>query len=133
MVDYHPIRSIFEDYLAPARDNPTCTSFESVPHLRITLVWGLIRFHLAEYNIISKTIKDHTIAVGAYDQWLVINSGRKEDLQDNTFTVKLKDHVEKLSAMCSSTTKSISEIKTTVATANKVEDQAARKISSTKK
>ena len=44
------IRSIFEYYMAPARDTPTRTSFGSDPHLCSTLVWGVIQCHLAEEN-----------------------------------------------------------------------------------
>ena len=46
------IRSIFEGYLAPARDTPTRTSFVSDPHRRSTLVWGVIRCYLSEENIV---------------------------------------------------------------------------------
>ena len=62
------IISIFEDYLDPARGTPTRTSFGSDPHFQSTLVWGVIFFHLAEERMLSKTIKDHPIVVGAYDR-----------------------------------------------------------------
>ena len=42
------IRSIFEDYLDPARSNPTRTSSGSDPHFWSTLVWGVIIFNIAE-------------------------------------------------------------------------------------
>ena len=60
------IRSIFEYYMAPARATPTRTSFGSDPHRRSTLVWGVIRYHLAEEKMLRK-IKDHPIVVGAYN------------------------------------------------------------------
>ena len=74
------IMSIFEDYLALSRATPTCHSFGSYPHLRSTLVWGMIRYHLSEENMLSKTIKDTPIVVGAYAQWLVSNPVIKEAL-----------------------------------------------------
>ena len=46
---------------------------------------------------------------------------------------KVKDRVEELSGTSSSTTKSISELKTMVAAAKKAEDQATSKVSALKK
>ena len=92
------IRSIFEDYLDPYRANPTRTYFGSDPHLRITLVWGVIFSHLVEDKMLSKNIKYHTIVVGDYDKWLVSNSDRNEAIEDKKVTVKLKDTVDELSA-----------------------------------
>ena len=123
------IRSIFEDFLDPARATPTCTSFRSYPHLRKTLVWGVIRCHLAEKNMPFKNIKYHPIVVGAYAQWLVSNSSRKEALEAKILAGKLKDSVDEISTKSSSTTNSIRKIKTTVAAAKKVANQAASKIS----
>ena len=65
--------------------------------------------------------------VGVYDQWLVINSVRKEALKAKTLVGKLKDHLDELSETLSSTAKSTSKLKTMVAAVNKVADQAARK------
>ena len=60
-------------------------------------MWGMILCHLAEENILSKTIKDHPIVVGAYAQWLVSNSGRKEAIEDKILAGKVKDRVDKIS------------------------------------
>ena len=127
------IRSIFEDYLEPASNNPTRTSFGSDPHLRITLVWGVIFCHLAELKILSKSIKYPHIVVGAYSWCLVGNSGRKEALETKILAVKVKDRIDELSSTLSSTTKSISKLGTMVAAENKAADQAASKVSSLKK
>ena len=62
------IRSIFEDYLDPTRATITHISFGSYPHLRDTLVWGVIFYHIYEDNILSKIIKYHPILVFDYDQ-----------------------------------------------------------------
>ena len=51
----------------------------------------------------------------------------KESLEAKTLVGKFKDCVDDISAASSSITKSISKIKTTVAAANKVEDQVASK------
>ena len=126
------IRSIFEDYLAPARATPTRTSFGSDPHRRSTLVWGVIRYHLAEEKMLRK-IKDHPIVVGAYAQWLLINSVRKKALEARILVGKVNDRVDELSATSSCTTKSISKLRTTFAASKKAVDQAASKVSALKK
>ena len=46
------IRSIFEEYMAPYRATPTRTSFGSYPHCWSTMVWGVIRCHIYEENIL---------------------------------------------------------------------------------
>ena len=69
----------------------------------------------------------------AYAQWLISNSIRKGSLKAKTLAGKVKDRVDKLSATLVSTTKIISNIKTTVAEAKKAADQAASKFSALKK
>ena len=85
-------------------DTPTHTSFVSDPHLRSTLVCGVIHWYIYEEKILLKTIKDHPILVGAYTQWLVSNSDRKEAFDAKKLAVKLKYHVNVLSAASYSTT-----------------------------
>ena len=58
------IISIFDDYLASARYNQTCTSFGSYTHLWSNLVWDVVHCHIDEEKMLSKTIKDHPIVVG---------------------------------------------------------------------
>ena len=69
----------------------------------------------------------------AYAQWLISNSVRKGSLKAKTLAGKVKDRVDKLSATLVSTTKIISDIKTTVAEAKKAADQAASKFRALKK
>ena len=83
--------------------------------------------------MISKTIKYHPIVVVDYAQWLVSASGRKEALEAQTLAGKLKDRVDELSATLSSTTTNTSELKTMVAEAKKVADQASSKVSALNK
>ena len=63
--------------------------------------------------------------VGDYTQWLVSNSVRKEALGAKILVGKLKDRVGELSGTSSSTTKSISKLKTTVAVSKKAENSAS--------
>ena len=78
------IRSIFEDHLATARSKSAKTSFESKYQRQSTLIWGIIKDHLATNNILAKPIKGYPIAVEAYAQWLVSNSEIKEYMYANT-------------------------------------------------
>ena len=72
--------------------------------------------------MLLKTIKDHPIVVGTYAQWLFSNTGRKEALKAKILAGKVKDRLDDLSATLSSTTKSISELKTMFAAAKKAAD-----------
>ena len=53
------------------------TYFDSDSQLRSTLIWGVIKGHLAANKMLENSIKDNPIIVGAYYQWIVSNSGRK--------------------------------------------------------
>ena len=127
------IRLIFEDHLDQARATPTRTTFGSDPHRQSTLVWGVIFCNLAEEYIPSKKIKYRPILVGAYAQWLFINSGKKEVLKTKSLDVKLKDRVDNLSDTLSSTTKNIIGLKTKVAVAKKEGYHTAIKVRALKK
>ena len=83
--------------------------------------------------MLSKTIKGHPIVVGAYDQWLVSNSGKNEALEAKILEGNVYERVDELSATSSSATKSISELRTTVAAAKKASDQAKSRVSALNK
>ena len=71
--------------------------------------------------------------MGAYAQWLVSNSERNEAIEAKILAGKVNDRVDDLSSTSSSTIKSISEIRTTVAASKKVANQASSKVSALKK
>ena len=124
------IRSICEDYLAPARSTDAKTSFDSYSQRRSTLIWGEIKGHLSADNILEKSIKDHTIVVGAYNQWIISNSRRKESMDTNVMATKLKYKVDDLYSSATSSAKSINELKTSVASEKKAADTFIRKLGS---
>ena len=68
-----------------------------------------------------------------YAQWLVSNSGSKEPLEAKILVGKVKDRVDELSATSSSATKSISELRTTVAASKKEVYQTESKVRTPKK
>ena len=94
---------------------------------------GVILCQFSEENMLSKTIKNHPIVVGDYDQWLVSNSGSKEDLKAKTLTGNLKDYVGDPSATLSLTTKSTRKINMMFAAVNNAADQVKRNFSALKK
>ena len=53
-------------------------------------MWGVILCHLVEEKILSKTIKDHPISVGAYIMGFVSNSGKNEALEVKYLRLKLR-------------------------------------------
>ena len=79
----------------------------------------MIKGHIAADEMLEKFIKDHPILVGAYAQWLVSNSRRKESTDAKIMAAKLKDKVDKLSSSSVSSYKSINELKIYVAFAKK--------------
>ena len=79
--------------------------------------------------MLAKFIKNHPI-VGAYAQWPVSNTGRKEYMDANVMTTNLKDTVDKISSLTISAAKNIIELKTSVAYAKKAADTAISKIGS---
>ena len=124
------IRSSFKDYPDLECSAAAKTSFDSDYQLRSTLIWRLIKGHLAADKILVKSIKDHPIAVGAYAQCLVSNSIRKEAMDAKVMTTKLKDKVDELPSSTTSSANSINELKTSVAYSNKSSGTAISKLGS---
>ena len=59
------IRSTLEYYLSQERSTAAKTSFGSYSQHRSTLIWGVIKGHLAVDNMLEKYIKDNHIIVGS--------------------------------------------------------------------
>ena len=113
------IRSIFEDYLSPARSTAAKNSFDSDSQRKNISIWGVIKGHLVANKMLEKSIKDHPIFVEDYTQWRVSHSGIKESMDTKIMAAKLKDKVDKLSSSSVSSYKSINELKIYVAFAKK--------------
>ena len=80
--------------------------------------------------MLEKSIKDHRIVVGAYDQWLVSNYGIKESMDSKIMATKLNYKVDELSSSSAYSYKSINELKISVAYAKKASNTAISKIGS---
>ena len=88
----------------------------------------MIKGHLTANKMLEKYIKDHPIVVGSYTQWLVSNSGRKEDMDVNIMATKLNKKLDKLSSSSASSSKIIKGLNIYVASTKKAADTAIRKL-----
>ena len=127
------IRSIFEYYLSPSRSTAAKTSFDSDYCYQITLIWWVIKVHLAANNMLTKSNNYHPIVVLAYNQWLVINSGRKESMYANIMAIKLKEKLGDIFSLSASSSKIINEFNISVASSKKAANTAIIKLGSISK
>ena len=75
----------------------------------------MVKGYLAADKMLEKSIKDNPIVVGAYAQWLVSKSARKEAMEAKIMDTKLKYKVDELSSSSASSSDSINELKIFVA------------------
>ena len=73
----------------------------------------------------ARNIKDHPIVVGAYTEWIVANSGRREAEEVRTLNEKLTTQVDTLTKELESTKKKLESVKGTADRAS----QAVAKLS----
>jgi hypothetical protein len=118
------VKSIFEEYFAPARLTPTKTTFTSHAHQASALLWGVLQSHLAAKDMSKKTIKDHPIVVGAYAQWLVSHSGRKEADVAKKAADKASALAQELKTNLDKEKKVVNELKTKVEAVKRTADKA---------
>ena len=101
------ISSVYEDYLSPECSTAAKTTFDAYFQCQSIWIRGEIKGHLASNKMLEKSIKDHTIVVGFYAQWLVSNSRRKEAIGNKIMYIKLKYKVDDISSSTGSVAKSI--------------------------
>ena len=118
------MRSIFEEALAPARVTPTSSKFRDPLEQSSVMIWGVIRTHMAARAIVKKGFKDHPVVVGAYAQWLVSNSGKRDASEAKASISKLSDIVSSLKESCA-TKKSVSQLESRLDSVKKTADKAA--------
>mmetsp|Transcript_20683 Transcript_20683/g.30304 ORF Transcript_20683/g.30304 Transcript_20683/m.30304 type:complete len:733 (-) Transcript_20683:5335-7533(-) len=123
-------RSIFEDYLAPERLTATKTTYESPLHQSSVLMWGSVRCFLAADRMLQKGFKDHPIVVGAYSQWLVSNSGRKEALEAKLQVSRAINDLASTTDLANDVKRTVAELKGKVEAAKKTADKALSKATS---
>ena len=122
------IRAIFEEGLGPKRVTPTGTTFANKGNRAATIIWGVIRTHLATEAMLRGDLRDHPIVTGNYAKWLVNHSG-KRDAQD------LKKEVDKMSKTLVilkdtlATKRSLTVVEKAVEAVKKTADKALNKAS----
>ena len=121
------MRAIFEDYFAPARATPTRTRYRTHNHQASVILWGTIKTHVAAVSINERGIKDHPIVVGAYAQWLVSHSGRREAGEALKEAAKAIAIAAELKVSIGSQKGLLAELKTRVEAVKKVADKALAK------
>jgi hypothetical protein len=72
------VRAIFEEYLAPMRSTPINSGFRDSGTESSTMIWGAAKTNAGVEQLLKQSLKDHPIVQGAFTQWLVGHSGRKE-------------------------------------------------------
>ena len=96
------------------------------------MLWGVIKSHLAVSAMLKRGIKDHPIVVGAYAQWLVSNSGRKEALKVHALIKSLTSKVNGISSSLKDATSTLSDVKASVVSVKKTADLALNKVGALK-
>lgn len=96
------------------------------------MLWGVIKSHLAAAAMLKKGIKDHPIVVGAYAQWLVSNSGRREALEAQSMVKSLASKVDSISSTVKDTSSALADVKSTMTSVKKTADSALNKVGSLK-
>ncbi len=118
------MRSIFEEGLAPHRITPVSSKFKDPLEKTSVMIWGAIRTHMATKAILKKGFKDHPVVVGAYAQWLVSNSGKKDASEAKAAIAKVTATVAELKDGYA-TKKALSALESRIDTVKRVADKAA--------
>jgi hypothetical protein len=75
------------------------------------VLWAIIQTHMISEDLELRNIKDHPIVVGAYTEWIVANSGRREAEEVRALNIKLTAQVETLAKDLESTKKKLDSVK----------------------
>jgi hypothetical protein len=105
------IRHLFERLFAPARLAPMGLEMEGKNEKGCLVLWAIIQTHMISEDLEVRNVKDHPIVVGAYTEWIVANSGRREAEEVRALNVKLTAQVEALSKDLDSTKKKLDSVK----------------------
>jgi hypothetical protein len=117
------MRAVFEECLAPHRITPTSSKFKDPLEQTSVMIWGVIRTHIATKAMVKRGFKDHPVVVGAYAQWLVSNSGKKDASEAKASIAKLNSTVSDLRDSIA-TKKALSALESRIEAVKKVADKA---------
>ena len=121
------MRSLFTRYFAPVRVCSHRTHFSDHQEKASEFIWSAIRCHTATTSLLKTGIKDHAIVVGAFAEWLVHNSGRKEAVEAKESVEDLREEIKTLEEALKAQKKILTEVQAEALTAKKTADKAMSK------
>ena len=126
------MRSLFEDCLskqrAQAKPSPSANKSERAA----AFIWGSLLTYQSICEVLDKDIKGHHIVTGAYNQWSVQNSGRKEAKDALSQVQSLRDKLAKSEAALNKVLIEISACQKSSEAAKKIADRALQACSNKK-
>ena len=118
------IRTIFEDFMSVNRGLARGGSGKG---RALNYIWSTLLTYQSMSDLVDKGFKNHPVVVGAYSQWLVANSGRKEASDALAVTSALQEKYSKVDSRLSALAKSQAETAKLAETAKKTADKALSK------
>ena len=121
------MRSLFTKYLAPARVCAHRNHFASDAERAAEFTWSAIKSYNAILEIEEIGIQDHPMVMGAFSEWLVQNSGRKEATEAKAEVASMKEEIAELKQMLKDQQKALNEAQQAAKGAKSVADKAWNK------
>ena len=90
------LRHIFERLYSPVRLAPMGLEMHGMNERGSMVLWSVMQTHLISQDLEHRKVKDHPIVVGAYTEWIVANSGRREAEEVRDLNAKLTTQVSSL-------------------------------------
>jgi hypothetical protein len=91
-------------------------------------ICSAIKSYNATQALLQTGIKDHPIVVGAFAEWLVHNSERKEAVESKDSMDELRKEIKDLRDVVSAQQKTLTEVGNKAQTAKQVADRAISKV-----
>jgi hypothetical protein len=107
------LRHIFERLYSPVRLAPMGLEMHGLNERGSMVLWSVMQTHLLSQDLEHRKVKDHPIVVGAYTEWIVANSGRREAEEVRTLNTKLSAQVMVLEKELDSAKKRLDAVKST--------------------
>ena len=124
------IKNLFTRYFAPVRVCSHRSHFATHNEKASEFIWSAIKSYNATQALLKTGIKDHPIVVGAFAEWLVHNSGRKEAVESKDDLEDLKREIKELKNLVAAQKKTLTEVGKQASTAKTVADRAMSKAAS---
>ena len=123
------IQQVFVDYLSLARPVAVNAGFCNHLHAASVKIWSVLRCNEAAKSMQSDGIGSHAAVIGAYSQWLVTHSGRKEADNARKVVDEVKKLLNQMRTELTNVKKTATDAKALAKTAKKTADKALAKAS----